>query len=118
MRRTCRDSAKARPRPAADGSLTLALLLFGGPALYLATTAWFFHATAGGAWKERLLAAAVLAVIGTAAVWLAPLASLVLLDIILITTAVILTRTRRTRIPHGPNDVPPSRSGGMDGGAA
>ncbi|MFG2262276.1 low temperature requirement protein A [Streptomyces sp. NPDC048720] len=81
--------------PTGHGSLTLALLLFGGPALYLATTAWFFHTTAGSAWKERFLAAAVLAVIGTTAVRLPPLASLALLDIILIATAVILTRAHR-----------------------
>ncbi|MGW5782207.1 low temperature requirement protein A [Streptomyces sp. NPDC003863] len=81
--------------PTGHGSTTLALLLFGGPALYLATTAWFFSTTAGGAWKERLLAAAALAVTGAVAIWLPPLASLALLDIILITTAVILTRAHR-----------------------
>ncbi|MGW1201950.1 low temperature requirement protein A [Streptomyces cyaneofuscatus] len=81
--------------PTGHGSTALALLLFGGPALYLATAAWFFSATAGGAWKERLLAAATLAVTGVAAVWLPPLASLALLDIILITTAAILTRAHR-----------------------
>ncbi|MCM1950469.1 low temperature requirement protein A [Streptomyces sp. G2] len=81
--------------PTGHGSTTLALLLFGGPALYLATTAWFFGTTAGGAWKERLLAATTLAFTGVAAIRLPPLASLALLDIILITTAVILTRAHR-----------------------
>ncbi|MFB7104568.1 low temperature requirement protein A [Streptomyces hydrogenans] len=81
--------------PTGHGSTTLALLLFGGPALYLATTAWFFGTTAGGAWKERLLAATTLAITGVAAIWLPPLASLALLDIILITTAAILTRAHR-----------------------
>ncbi|MFG2452797.1 low temperature requirement protein A [Streptomyces sp. NPDC048512] len=81
--------------PTGHGSTTLALLLFGSPALYLATTAWFFRTTTGGAWKERLLATVVLIAFGTAALWLPPLASLALLDIILITTAVILTRAHR-----------------------
>ncbi|MER5502810.1 low temperature requirement protein A [Streptomyces sp. NPDC002561] len=81
--------------PTGHGSTTLALLLFGGPALYLATTAWFFGTTAGGAWKERLLAATTLAITGVAAIWLPPLASLALLDIILIATAAILTRAHR-----------------------
>ncbi|MEU9856346.1 low temperature requirement protein A [Streptomyces sp. NPDC047974] len=81
--------------PTGHGSTTLALLLFGGPALYLATTAWFFGTTAGGAWKERLLAATTLALTGVAAIWLPPLASLALLDIILITTAATLTRAHR-----------------------
>ncbi|MFB7611647.1 low temperature requirement protein A [Streptomyces gardneri] len=53
-------------RPTGHGSIALALLLFGGPALYLTTTAWFFGTTAGGAWKERLLTAATLAVTGVA----------------------------------------------------
>ncbi|MGW4506823.1 low temperature requirement protein A [Streptomyces sp. NPDC004436] len=38
--------------PTGHGSATLALLLFGGPALCLATTAWLFGTTVGGAWKE------------------------------------------------------------------
>ncbi|MEU1228816.1 low temperature requirement protein A [Streptomyces sp. NPDC005828] len=88
-------SELAIAHPTGHGSTTLALLLFGGPALYLATTAWFFRTTAGGAWKERLLAVAVLAVVATAAVWLPPLASLALLDLILITTAVTLTHAHR-----------------------
>ncbi|MFJ9808960.1 hypothetical protein ACIRTB_12060 [Streptomyces sp. NPDC101158] len=63
--------------------------------LYLATTAWFFGSTTGGAWKERLLACLALAAAGVAAVWLPPLASLALLDLILITTALTLARTHR-----------------------
>ncbi|MFE0699648.1 low temperature requirement protein A [Streptomyces sp. NPDC058872] len=91
--------------PTGHGSSTLALLLFGGPALYLSTTAWFFGTTAGGAWKERLLAAAALAVTGVAAIWLPPLASLALLDVILITTVVILTRAHR-RLTTSPETAP------------
>ncbi|MFE6850183.1 low temperature requirement protein A [Streptomyces sp. NPDC057674] len=81
--------------PTGHGSTTLALLLFGGPALYLATTAWFFGTTAGGAWKERLVAAVTLAAVGLAAVHLPPLASLALLDLVLVATAAVLTRAHR-----------------------
>ncbi|MFF8717183.1 low temperature requirement protein A [Streptomyces sp. NPDC015184] len=88
-------SELAITHPTEHGSVTLALLLFGGPVLYLATTAWFFGTTTGGAWKERLLACLALAAASVAAVWLPPLASLALLDLIIITTAVILTRTHQ-----------------------
>ncbi|MFF8381556.1 low temperature requirement protein A [Streptomyces sp. NPDC015661] len=88
-------SELAIAHPTGHGSATLALLLFGGPFLYLVTTAWFFHTTAGGAWKERLVAAMTLIVTGVAAVWLVPLASLALLNVVLITTAVTLTRAHR-----------------------
>ncbi|WP_122619074.1 low temperature requirement protein A [Streptomyces sp. Tu 4128] len=82
--------------PLGHGSIPLALLLFGGPALYLATTAWFFRATTHGAWAERLIACAVLAAGGVAAVWLPPLASLALLDLVLVVAAAVLTRAHRT----------------------
>ncbi|GAQ54712.1 low temperature requirement protein A [Streptomyces acidiscabies] len=88
-------SELAIAHPTGHGSTSLALLLFGGPALYLATTAWFFGTTAGGAWKERLLAAAVLAAAGVVAVRLPPLASLAVLDLILVVTATVLTRAHR-----------------------
>ncbi|MEU2955777.1 low temperature requirement protein A [Streptomyces xanthochromogenes] len=88
-------SELAIAHPAGHGSTSLALLLFGGPALYLATTAWFFGTTAGGAWKERLLAAVVLAATGVAAIWLPTLASVALLDLILVVTATVLTRAHR-----------------------
>ncbi|MGR6999336.1 low temperature requirement protein A [Yinghuangia aomiensis] len=63
-------SELAIAHPTGHGSATLALLLFGSPALYLATTAWFFGTTTGGAWKEHLLACLVLAATGVAAMWL------------------------------------------------
>ncbi|WP_280524562.1 low temperature requirement protein A [Streptomyces coelicoflavus] len=88
-------SELAIAHPTEHGSLTVALLLFGGPVLYLATTAWFFGTTTGGAWKERLLACLALTAAGVAAVWLPPLASLALLDLILITTALTLIRTHQ-----------------------
>ncbi|MFF9425530.1 low temperature requirement protein A [Streptomyces sp. NPDC014746] len=88
-------SELAIAHPTGHGSATLALLLFGGPALYLATTAWFFGTTAGGAWKERLVSATVLAVAGVAAVRLPPLASVALLDVVLLATAVVLIRAHR-----------------------
>ncbi|WP_333775578.1 hypothetical protein [Streptomyces sp. IBSBF 3136] len=56
--------------PAGHGSTTLALLLFGAPALYLATTAWFFgtstrrhrggHRPGGGGGRGTLPAPALL----------------------------------------------------------
>lgn len=81
--------------PLGHGSVSLALLLFGGPALYLAATGWFFRTTAHGAWTERLLACAACIVAGIAAVWLPPLASLAILDIILVVTAAVLTRAHQ-----------------------
>ncbi|MFF8481042.1 low temperature requirement protein A [Streptomyces antibioticus] len=81
--------------PLGHGSPTLALLLFGGPALYLAATGWFFRATAHGAWTERLLACSACVLAGVAAVRLPPLASLALLDVILIVTAVVLARAHQ-----------------------
>jgi low temperature requirement protein LtrA len=88
-------SELAIAHPLGHGSVALALLLFGGPALYLAATAWFFHATAHGAWAERLIACAVCVVAGLGAVRLPPLASVAVLDVILIVTAGVLTRTHR-----------------------
>ncbi|MFD5806786.1 MULTISPECIES: low temperature requirement protein A [unclassified Streptomyces] len=81
--------------PLGHGSVTVALLLFGGPALYLAATGWFFRTTAHGAWSERVIACAVCVVAGTAAIWLPPLASLALLDVILVVTAAVLARAHQ-----------------------
>ncbi|BDH05669.1 low temperature requirement protein A [Streptomyces seoulensis] len=81
--------------PLGHGSVTLALLLFGGLALYLAATAWFFRATAHGAWTERLLAGAACVPAAVAAVRLPPLASVALLDLILLVTVTALTRSHR-----------------------
>ncbi|MFE3071421.1 low temperature requirement protein A [Streptomyces sp. NPDC059247] len=88
-------SELAIAHPTGHGSTELALLLFGGPALYLVTTAWYFRTTAGGAWAERLAGAAVLVVVGVAAVRLPPLASVALLDVVLLTTAAVLVRAHR-----------------------
>ncbi|TGN79370.1 low temperature requirement protein A [Streptomyces bauhiniae] len=88
-------SELAIAHPTGHGSVPLALLLFGGPALYLATTAWFYRATAQGAWAQRLVASGVLVVVGIAAVWLPPLASIALLDVILVVTAAVLARAHR-----------------------
>ncbi|MFI1470524.1 low temperature requirement protein A [Streptomyces wuyuanensis] len=82
--------------PLGHGSVTFALLLFGGPALYLASTGWFFRATARGAWAERLLACGACLMAGTAAVWLPPIASVALLDAILVVTAGVLTRAHQS----------------------
>ncbi|WP_327092346.1 hypothetical protein OIE66_17375 [Nonomuraea sp. NBC_01738] len=61
----------------------------------MATTAWFFRATAAGAWIERLVAAAACVAAGVAAVWLPPLVSLAVLDVILAVTVTVLTRAHR-----------------------
>ncbi|MEV8047255.1 low temperature requirement protein A [Streptomyces griseoluteus] len=89
-------SELAIAHPTGHGSVTLALLLFGGPALYLATTGWFYYVTAQGAWTERFIATALLVVVGVAAIWLPPLASLALLDAILLVTAAVLAHAHRT----------------------
>ncbi|WP_078495924.1 low temperature requirement protein A [Streptomyces sp. LaPpAH-108] len=81
--------------PLGHGSVTLALLLFGGLALYLAATAWFFRATAHGAWTERLLAGAACVPAAVATVWIPPLAAVALLDLILLLTVTSLTRAHR-----------------------
>ncbi|ALC24987.1 low temperature requirement protein A [Streptomyces pristinaespiralis] len=81
--------------PTGHGSVTLALLLFGGPLLYFATTAWFFQATARGAWVERLITCVALIDGGIAAIWLPPLVSLAFLDAILIAAAAVLARSHR-----------------------
>ncbi|MFC9243605.1 low temperature requirement protein A [Streptomyces sp. NPDC057136] len=91
--------------PLGHGSFTLALLLFGGPALYLAATAWFFLTTAHGAWSERVIALAACVVAGTGAVWLPPLASLAILDVILVVTATVLSRAHR-RLARTLQDAP------------
>ncbi|MEW1697208.1 MULTISPECIES: low temperature requirement protein A [unclassified Streptomyces] len=88
-------SELAIAHPTGHGSTEIALLLFGGPALYLVTTAWYFRTTVGGAWAERLAGAAVLVVVGVAAVRLPPLASVALLDVVLLTTAAVLVRAHR-----------------------
>ncbi|MFE3147388.1 low temperature requirement protein A [Streptomyces sp. NPDC059218] len=89
-------SELAIDHPTGHGSATFALLLFGGPLLYLAATAWHFHTTAHGAWAERLLGCAALTAAGIAAIWIPTLASIALLDIILITTALVLAHTHRS----------------------
>ncbi|MEW2133069.1 low temperature requirement protein A [Streptomyces sp. NPDC005435] len=81
--------------PLGHGSVTLALLLFGGLALYLAATAWFFRATAHGAWTERLPAGAACVPAAVATVRLPPLAAVALLDLILLLTVASLTRAHR-----------------------
>lgn len=85
--------------------MTTGLLLFGGPVLYLGAQAWYFHATIGEAWVERVLAC-VVAVAGVSAVWLPPLASIAVLDAVLIAVVIVLLRTDQrmaitsTSTPH------------------
>ncbi|MGW7610941.1 hypothetical protein ACWGKW_27445 [Streptomyces sp. NPDC054766] len=63
--------------PLGHGFATVAPLFFGGPALCLAATDWFFHAAVHGAWTERLLACAACILAGIAAIWLSRLAILI-----------------------------------------
>ncbi|GGR50353.1 membrane protein [Streptomyces cinereoruber] len=81
--------------PLDQGSVRLALVLFGGPVLYLASQAWYYHATTRQAWAQRLMACAVCVPAAVASLWLPSLVSLVLLDLILVTTAVVLSRAHR-----------------------
>ncbi|MEW5654228.1 low temperature requirement protein A [Streptomyces cinereoruber] len=77
------------------GSAPLVLTLFGGPVLYLASQAWYYRATTRQAWVERLAACAACVPAAVAGFWLPSLVSLALLDLILVTTAVILSRVHR-----------------------
>lgn len=81
--------------PLGHGSATFALLLFGGALLYLAVQAWFYRVTMRRAWGQRLAACLACAVAGVAAVWLPPLVSLALLNAILVTLALVLSRVHR-----------------------
>ncbi|MCT9007516.1 low temperature requirement protein A [Streptomyces rhizosphaerihabitans] len=80
--------------PLGHGSATVAPLFFGGPALCLAATDWFFHAAVHGAWTERLLACAACILAGIAAIWLSRLAIL-----ILTVTATVTARAHRRLSP-------------------
>ncbi|HZM84852.1 MAG TPA: hypothetical protein VFC19_54715 [Candidatus Limnocylindrales bacterium] len=77
------------------GSATLALLLFGGCILYLGFQAWFYRVATRHAWGRRVIACLACAGAGVTALWLPPLVSLALLDIILITLAVVLSRVHQ-----------------------
>ncbi|MFJ8444341.1 low temperature requirement protein A [Kitasatospora griseola] len=88
--------------PAGPGSTELALLLFGGPILYLITRAWWYCTSTRQAWRTRLLAclaclacAAAGAAAGAAAPGLPPLASVLLLDAVLFSLVLALTREHR-----------------------
>ncbi|MFF8286799.1 low temperature requirement protein A [Streptomyces albus] len=76
--------------PTGHGSVQLGLLLFGGPILYLITQAWWYYVTTGRAWAARLLACLACAVAGIAAVWLPPLASVLILVAILVALVLVL----------------------------
>ncbi|WP_203906682.1 low temperature requirement protein A [Rhizocola hellebori] len=81
--------------PLGHGSATLALLLFGGTILYLTFQAWFYRVTTHRAWGQRIAACFACAAAGVAALWLPPLASVALLDAILITLVLVLTRVHQ-----------------------
>lgn len=81
--------------PLHHGSLTVALLLFGGPVLYLLSQAWYYHATTRHAWAERVTSSVACAAAAAATPWLPRLAALALLDVILLVTAAVLARVHR-----------------------
>ncbi|SEF17580.1 low temperature requirement protein A [Streptomyces sp. Ag109_O5-10] len=82
--------------PTGHGNSELGLLLFGGPILYVITQAWWYYTTTRQAWGVRLLACLACGAAGIAAVWLPPLGSVLILDLILVTLVLALTRVHRT----------------------
>ncbi|MFC9735760.1 low temperature requirement protein A [Streptomyces roseolus] len=83
----------AHPRD--EGSVSLALTLFGGTVLYLASQAWYYRVTTRRAWAERLVACGACVLAALACPWLPSLVSLALLDAILVVTAVVLSGVHR-----------------------
>ncbi|MFE0359529.1 low temperature requirement protein A [Streptomyces nigra] len=83
--------------PTGHGSATLSLLLFGGPILYVITQAWWYRASTGQAWGARLLAclAFAFAFAGAVTLRLPPLASVLILDAILIALVTTLRQVHR-----------------------
>ncbi|RKT87145.1 Low temperature requirement protein LtrA [Saccharopolyspora antimicrobica] len=81
--------------PTGQGSIQLGLLLFGGPILYVLTQAWWYYISTRQAWSARLVACLVCAAAGVAACWLPPLASVLILDTILVVLVLVLKRVHR-----------------------
>ncbi|MFJ6994377.1 low temperature requirement protein A [Streptomyces sp. NPDC003090] len=81
--------------PTGHGSAEVALLLFGGPILYVITQAWWYYVSTGRAWGARLLGCLALAAAGVAALWLPPLVSVLLLALILVTLVTALKRVHQ-----------------------
>ncbi|MFE6872061.1 low temperature requirement protein A [Kitasatospora sp. NPDC057692] len=81
--------------PTGHGSATLSLLLFGGTILYVITQAWWYYTSTGQAWGVRLLACLACAVAAVAARWLPPLASVLILDAILVALVLALKPVHR-----------------------
>ncbi|MFE5325995.1 low temperature requirement protein A [Embleya sp. NPDC056575] len=81
--------------PTGHGNTELGLLLFGGTILYVITQAWWYYTSTRQAWGARLLACLACAAAGIAAVRLPPLASVLILDLILVTLVLTLTRVHR-----------------------
>ncbi|MFE6779861.1 low temperature requirement protein A [Streptomyces sp. NPDC057702] len=92
--------------PTGHGDTTLGLLLFGGPVLYVITQAWWYYASTRRAWGARLLACLACAVAGVAAVHLPPLASVLILDAILVTLVLTLGRVHHRVLTTMPTDPP------------
>lgn len=92
--------------PTGDGSTTLGLLLFGGPTLYVITQAWWYYASTRQAWRARLLACLAFTVAGFAATRLPPLASLLILDALLITLVLVLRRVHHRVLTTMPGGTP------------
>lgn len=87
--------------PKGHTGAVLPLLLFGGPALFLAANAWYFWTARRANYTERLIACLALCGAGIAALWLPPIASLVLLDAILAVLIGALQRSERRQARSG-----------------
>jgi low temperature requirement protein LtrA len=81
--------------PTGNTTLPLTLLLFGGPALYLAVQAWYLHAITNQIPRYRLGAVLAMAAGASVATLLAPMASVALSASILVGVVVLLARPTR-----------------------
>jgi len=83
--------------PTGDTTVPLLLLLFGGPALYLAVQAWYLHAVTDEVSGHRLAAIAAFAVGASVAVVLPAMVSAAIVCVTLIGLVVLLAQPRLHR---------------------
>jgi low temperature requirement protein LtrA len=101
-------SELAIAHPEGHGSPELALLLLGGPALYLAGAAGYFWAARRANCAERVVACLALGAAGIGAVWLPVLVSLAILAaILLVLVAVLILKSQRAQGKSPPSSEPP-----------
>jgi low temperature requirement protein LtrA len=94
--------------PHGAGSVALALLLFGGPLLYLASQTWYLWAVTGSRSYARLAGLAALAAAGGLSLHLPPFAALGLLATVLtlLIVAVLRQKVRRVVAALRPTGTP------------